>query len=223
MRKITPLFAGCILSAAVLASTTSWADDDIRMYEVTVTNLARGVSFTPILVATHHAGVRLYQLGQPASSALAALAEGGATAPLAAVLAATPHASTATTAGLLAPGKSVTITIAAREDVSHISLASMMIPTNDAFIAVNSMPLPKGKETAAFLSNGHDAGSEPNDELCANIPGPDCGGEGTSPNASGEGFVHIHAGIHGIGDLEAAEYDWRNPVARITVRRIGRE
>jgi hypothetical protein len=39
----------------------------------------------------------------------------------------------------------------------------------------------------------------------------------------GEGFVHIHAGIHGIGNLEASEYDWRNPVARITVRQVDSE
>ncbi|MHB1051505.1 MAG: hypothetical protein ACYCZT_00340 [Thiobacillus sp.] len=71
-----------------------------------------------------------------------------------------------------------------------------------------------------YLSNGHDAGSEPNDELCDNIPGPPCGGQDVSPDAGGEGFVYIHAGIHGIGSLEPSEYDWRNPVARITVRQI---
>ena len=32
-----------------------------------------------------------------------------------------------------------------------------------------------------------------------------------------EGFIHVHAGIHGIGDLIEAERDWRNPVARIAI------
>ena len=219
MNKRSSISLACLLSASLLAGA-AFADDDTRTYEVTVTNLTRGVSFTPILAATHIDGVRLYQLGQPASSALAVLAEGGETTPLATVLAATPHAHTATTTGQLAPGKTVKLTLTAHEHASRISLAAMMIPTNDAFIAVNNMPLPKGKETITFLSNGHDAGSEPNDELCINIPGPTCGGEGVSPHASGEGFVHIHAGIHGIGTLKAAEYDWRNPVARITVRRV---
>ena len=67
---------------------------------------------------------------------------------------------------------------------------------------------------------GYDAGSEPNDELCASIPDPPCGGEGGSPNAGGEGFAHVQAGIHGIGDLSAADYDWRNPVATIKVERV---
>ncbi|MCH6583458.1 MAG: hypothetical protein E2O37_00035 [Proteobacteria bacterium] len=70
-------------------------------------------------------------------------------------------------------------------------------------------------------SPAYDAGSETNDESCANIPGPPdgCTGAGVSPDDDGEGYVHIHAGIHGISDLIAADRDWRNPVARITIRR----
>lgn len=217
MKKLLALSLGCALSSGLL-SGVAYADDDMNYYEVTVTNITRGQNFTPIFAATHQQGVRLYDFGQPASAALAALAEGGSTAPITAVIGATPHAQTVT-AGRLAPGKSLTLTIAAHEDAKFFSLAAMMVPTNDTFIAVNGMPLPKGNAVATFLSTGHDAGSEPNDELCAHIPGS-CGGEGNSPNASGEGYVHISAGIHGIGDLEAAEYDWRNPVARIIVRKV---
>jgi hypothetical protein len=32
--------------------------------------------------------------------------------------------------------------------------------------------------------------------------------------------VHIHAGIHGIGELDPVAYDWRNPVALIEIRRL---
>lgn len=45
-----------------------------------------------------------------------------------------------------------------------------------------------------------------NDEFCSNIPGPHCGGEGYSVN-DGEGYVHIHAGIHGTAELSSADYD----------------
>jgi hypothetical protein len=31
------------------------------------------------------------------------------------------------------------------------------------------------------------------------------------------GDVFIHAGIHGIGDLAPAQFDWKNPVAKITI------
>lgn len=205
-----------LLAAAPIFSAA--ADDGKRMYAVSVTNLTRGILFTPIMVATHQEGIRLYDLGLPPSAALAAMAEGGDTGALAAMINATQKASTAFTPGLLAPGQTVTVMVASLKGSNHMSLAAMMLPTNDGFIAVTDVPLPNGKQPVTYISNGHDAGSEPNDELCANIPGPQCGGEGGSPGAGGEGFVHIHAGIHGIGDLPAADYDWRNPVALITVR-----
>ena len=39
------------------------------------------------------------------------------------------------------------------------------------------------------------------------------------PVGGEQGYVHIHAGIHGIGNLVAADRDWRNPVAHISIRR----
>src|SRR6266516_6429468 len=72
-----------------------------QRFEVTVTNLTRGQTFTPILVASHQQGVRLFALGQPASEPLATLAEEGNAAPLAALLLATHGVSDiATSAGL---------------------------------------------------------------------------------------------------------------------------
>ena len=99
----------------------------------------------------------------------------------------------------------------------------MMLPTNDGFIGLNSVLAPR-RGTLVYLSPGYDAGSEPNDELCLNIPGPTCGGEGSSPlnDPANEGYVHINRGIHGIGDLSASVYDWRNPVAKITISRVSR-
>jgi hypothetical protein len=93
----------------------------------------------------------------------------------------------------------------------------MLIPTNDSFVAIQNVALPR--HFAAHVVPAYDAGSEFNDELCANIPGPACGGAGDSEE-DGEGYVHVSSGIHGIGDLEAASYDWRNPVARISIRRL---
>jgi hypothetical protein len=39
-------------------------------------------------------------------------------------------------------------------------------------------------------------------------------------NDGDENYVHVHRGTHGIADLEAHVYDWRNPVARITVTKV---
>jgi hypothetical protein len=146
------------------------------------------------------------------------LAEGGDVEPMTTLLNANSQVvDVQNSGGLLAPGASVSVRVSARRGARLISLASMMLPTNDGFIGLDSVQVPKSG-SATYYSPGYDAGSEINDELCANIPGPTCGGTG-SPGQD-EGYVHIHRGIHGIGDLNASTYDWRNPVAKITITRI---
>lgn len=205
---------------ALLIAGPVIASDELDYYEVTVINLTRGQSFTPILIATHRPGTRLFEVGAPAGAELATLAEGGDTAPLAAQLAANPQVLDVVTVGsLLAPGASTTARIRTQRGFDQLSAAAMLIPTNDGFIAVNGASGPRGRETLVLRSPAYDAGSEPNSELCAEIPGRVCGGQGISPGLGGEGYVHIHAGIHGIGNLAPADYDWRNPVAEIRIRR----
>ena len=46
---------------------------------------------------------------------------------------------------------------------------------------------------------------------------------GDGINENGEGYIHIHEGIHGIGGpdgLDAAMYDWRNPVVELNIECI---
>ncbi|MGH8239024.1 MAG: spondin domain-containing protein, partial [Steroidobacteraceae bacterium] len=162
----------------------------------------------------------------PASPGLQTVAEEGNVAPLTAALLATPGVLDVTNSGaLLDPGASVKIKVKARGAFDHVSVAAMLIPTNDAFFAVNGARAPRGGAARVLTSVAYDAGSERNDELCTDIPGPffdECGGPGggAAPVGGEEGYVHVHAGIHGIGDLKAADRDWRNPVARITIRRV---
>lgn len=198
------------------------ASTDGGTVEVTITNVSK-LQFTPLLVATHSADIAFFQAGAPASDELALLAEGGDVGPLTGVLESVPNlvGDVESTDGLLFPGQSVTVELDASRLFDRISVAAMLLPTNDAFVAVNSVPVPRIlNRTSRFVANGYDAGSEPNDELCANIPGPTCGGAGASPEAGGEGYVSISAGIQGVGDLASAAYDWRNPVAIVTVRRV---
>ena len=196
-------------------------------FEVTVTNLTRGQQFTPILVASHKAGVRLFELGTPASPQLKTLAEEGNVAPMTALLQGNPDVlHVVNSGGLLNPGQSVTQRVRTRGNFDNASVAAMLIPTNDAFFAVNDAEGPDEDEFITVFSPAYDAGTERNDETCASIPGPnfiECGGPGGGGAPSGgEGYVHIHAGIHGVGNLIPALRDWRNPVARITIRRVNR-
>ena len=214
--------ARAMLAVALVAFSIPAAAGGSSTYQVTVTNLTHSTNFTPILVASHRRPVSIFELGSPASDELAAVAEGGNLAPLTAVLEADPQVvDVQNSGGLLGPGESVTVIVDAAHGASYISLVSMMVPTNDGFIALDGVRVGK-HHAATYFSPGYDAGSEANDELCANIPGPTCGGAGPSPIESplDEGYVHVHRGIHGIGDLAAATYDWRNPVAKISISRL---
>jgi hypothetical protein len=209
--------AGAIFAVLLSFSTLALADGE-QMYAVTVTNITKGTLFTPILVVTHKPGHPVFELGEPASDELAAIAEGGDTGPFQdKILSSGMGYDAVSTGAPLFPGESVTVNVKAKGRFNHVSLAAMLLPTNDGFIALNGMRLPYKSLTQ--IIPGYDAGSEMNDELCANIPGPQCGGEGLS-EAGGEGHVHIHNGIHGIGNLSASDYDWKNPVASVKIMRV---
>ncbi len=214
----------CGFVGAALAPFPAAAGQDGPRYEVTITNATYGQQFTPMLLVTHAAEVRLFEVGAPASSELAMLAEGGNVAPLRALLDADPGVNmTAAGNGLTNPGGTVTLTINGRPWRDRLSIAAMLIPTNDAFVALDSVELPlHGVRT--YVASAYDAGSEINDELCASIPGPgfpECGGPGGGGTAgSGEGFVHLHRGIHGVGSFDPADRAWQNPVAFVRIKRV---
>jgi hypothetical protein len=63
----------------------------------------------------------------------------------------------------------------------------------------------------------YDAGSERDSEACAHIPGPPCGNPGTRHGEGAEGRVALDGGILGVGDLDPADWDWRNPVLEVRV------
>jgi hypothetical protein len=215
-----------VVSLLSLSATAAQSAEPWRTYEVTVTNITRGQQFTPLLVAAHRSSVRLFQLGQAASPELATLAEEGDVAPLKALLDANADVgATAVGAGLTDPGQSKTVRIETRRAFDRLSIAAMLIPTNDAFMALASFDLDDlERRMATVRVVAYDAGSERNDELCSSIPGPsfvECGGPGGGARiGGGEGFVHIHNGMHGIGSFDAAQRTWLNPVAEITIRRI---
>ena len=100
---------------------------------------------------------------------------------------------------------------------NRFSMAGMLLPTNDAFVGIQSMRLPQNGAT--LFAMAYDAGSEENDELCMNIPGPTCGGTPFSEGHA-EGYVYPSPGIHGGGDLTANAHGWSNPAARVTITRM---
>ncbi|MDH3588134.1 MAG: spondin domain-containing protein [Gammaproteobacteria bacterium] len=209
-----------LLAGLVLATLAGAVNAGDKFYDVTITNMTRGQSFTPIAVVTHTDEISLFTPGAPAIAEIVDVAESGNVAPLASLAASLPElvGPVATSEGLLGPGETTTIRVGREGRFDQISFVAMLIPTNDTFVAINTVAAPKGKDVLRLNAIAYDAGSEVNDENCANIPGPVCGGVGLADD-DGEGYVHVSGGIKGIDSLDPVDYDWRNPVASVTIVR----
>jgi len=222
MNKMRYVYTAMLLIVFILASGTSFANQSQggRTYEVTITNLTRGQIFSPPIVISHNRSFNLFSLGAPASQEIYTLAEDGSPSPLVEHITELPSVfDYAVADGLLMPGGSVTLEVSTRRHFRYISVAGMLVTTNDAFFAIRDVRVPAwGMAKVDALV--YDAGSEANSEDCSYIPGPPCGSDGARDTAGAEGYIHIHAGIHGIADLIPARDDWRNPAAVITVRPI---
>ena len=215
-KSVLHVFA-LLMLGSVLFSATAAADS---YYEVTVTNVTKGMTFTPIMVATTKKGDTFFQLGDMASGALEAMAETGNLAPLQGSLDAY-DITNSSFLPFLGPGDSVSQVVASAGAYRYISVAAMLIPSNDTFFAVNGVAGPNGNKTITVVSPAYDAGTELNDELCVSLPGPGCGGDPGPVSNNGENYVYISNGIRGVGDLDADLLDFNNPVAVISITRLG--
>ncbi len=220
-RTMTAAFALAIPLLVTQTANASGSHHGDRYYEVTITNITKGEIFTPLLVATHNKRLSVFSLGEPASNELEQLAEGGDTAPLTELLESAGALDVTSTGDVLPPGQSVTVQVKTNRWNDRVSVAAMLVPTNDAFVALNGVKGPRLYRKSNHLARAYDAGTELNDEMCVSIPGPPfiCTGEGYNPEG-GEGYVYTHSGIHGIADLPDYAHDWNNPVATITIKQV---
>lgn len=224
MKRSISILAVLAIVLAMGASTASAQDSWTGRWEVQVTNLTTNQVMTPFLVVSHSHEAMLFTPGMPASEGLEALAEGGDTMPLQMALGGMASVmSIETSMGMTPPGKSATVQINGSGMHRYLSVASMLVPTNDAFVAA-TIELPVMPGATMIYANAWDAGTEANDESCEHIPGramwPECEDADSHPeHAHGEGFVTIHNGITGVGDF-GPDRDWKNPVAMIRVTRI---
>lgn len=212
------------------------ASDVVRSYRVTVTNLTSSQPLTPPLVATHERGVRLYRVGRRASEGIKEIAENGNLGVLQQALTENPRVHSVVIAAgdppPLLQGESITFEITSSGRAFYLSWASMLICTNDGFTGNNRVFLPRhvGQKRWA-RSYGFDAGTERNTEDFADIVPPCQIFGATSSDDEGTGMsnpalatherVRVHRGIHGGNDLVPELHGWRNPVASISVERIG--
>jgi hypothetical protein len=241
---------GAVLAAGTIAlapDAMAWHNHE-RMYRVTITNAMLGQPLSPSVIATHTGAFRLFELG-PAPVfgdddydvyfGLATIAETGNPNRLRDAVAAADGVYEAVALGtagsppILLPGESNSTVISASGRARYLSAAAMLGKTNDAAYALLGVELPKFKhDKVCVWAPAYDVGSEENTEIDTMTMGtPAVGGnDGDDPvsgmginDGSGEGHIFVHAGIHGVGGmdgLDPAVYDWRNPVAKITIERI---
>jgi hypothetical protein len=208
-----------VISMCLMLCGLSVAQADGKaIYRVTITNGTLHQVITPPIVITHRNHYQLFKIGQAASDSLATLAETGNNLPLLGdVQAAHGVFDAVAGSGPVLYGQSASFDIRAPRH-GRISLAAMLATTNDGFVALNGVPLPR--HSARYLASVYDAGSENNNESCAYVPGPPCAPDSGNLSDDGEGYVSFHSGIYGGSDLNPKHLDWRGPVAVVTITRI---
>ncbi len=210
------------LSVGVAAGKSRDGSSGGINYEVSVTNLMPGQILSPVILATHTKdNAALFTLGQPASAELAAMAEDADTSGLLSLWSDNDDVNDVQVLtlndGPIPPGQTATGVVNIDGAATRLSLASMLVSTNDGFISLNGMSL-TGVVDRSIRVPVYDSGSEANSESCDFIPGPPCGSH-VHDDSAAEGFVHIHSGVHGGGGLTPSRHDWHNPAALITIKR----
>ncbi len=194
-------------------------------YEITVTNLTAGQPMAPAIVALHNSDYALYTLGEEASVALEMLAEGGDNSQLLAEADATTNVDEAKSlGGLLKPGKTLSITLEGNDD--YLSLAGMLVNTNDGFVGLRSYHvthLAVGEVEKVDLAT-YDAGTEANSETGVTVPAQ--GGEGfNATRDDANTLVRAHAGVISKDDgLSTSALTvinrFDNPTAMVVIKRV---
>jgi len=231
--KATLISAGLVL--ATLMSQASVAKD----VQVKITNLMQTTNITPLLIAAHSTNLNFYDLGAPASLHLQMTAEGGDISGLVAdTVAAGANYVENPAAGRLAPGATTSAVIAITNSANqYLSVAAMLIPTNDGFVGADSIAIPTEAGTYTYYLNGYDAGTEANSEIIVSgggvpgvpgIPGDPTGYAGTGGTGvidhEVNSMVHVHPGqlgdldeTGGFSDMDSRVHSWLNPVAKLEI------
>ena len=199
------IFSGC--GSDGLSTTTA----DAFTYSVNVTNLTAGQPMSPVLITSSS----IYHVGESASAGLEKLAEGGDNSELLST-------DSVSGTGLLTPSSSEILTINTQKQT--LSIATMLVKTNDAFAGIESYDvasLKVAQSTTLFL-NVYDAGTETNDETNTTVPG--LGGEGYNAERETANIVTLHSGIISkIDGLATSNLNslekFNNPALKVVITR----
>ena len=200
-------------------------NDNTRTYKVSLKNITLAQPFSPagIIIQNSSTTFNTYEVGQTASFGLETLAESGNPQVLLDEARSAKVLYTDKIDGLTTPSSTSEITFTVDNEDLKLSIASMLVKTNDAFIGLNNIDLNfTGIKT--FNLNVYDAGTEGNDELTTTVPA--LGGEGfNSLRNDTSDIVTLHSGVvtkdDGLATSGLSFSDkWNNPAAVLIVERI---
>ncbi len=198
MRSVRTLVLALLLAATALAPAQGMGDAAATA-SVTIEN-GSPQAISPPVVIVHADGYAPFEVGAAAPAELVPLVEDGDASELAVVARVAQGVQAVVVAeGPLPPGETVTLEVPVAADTPFLTVLGMLVSSNDAVVRV------------------YDAGSERDTEACAHIPGPPCGSPGARVTDGAEGHVTLDGGILGVGDLDPAEWDWRDPVLGVRI------
>lgn len=232
-RYLKRMLAMAAVAAPMLFLLTGCGDGDgssaaTATYRIELINLTANQPLAPAAVILHGPAYSAWQTGSAAGSGLEQLAESGDPGELLLEAgAARSTQDTAAGAGVIPPGASATVEVTGGIRNIRLTLASMLVNTNDAFAGIDSADLshlPVGEPQSWDLTT-FDSGTEANSETAATVPGPVAGGEGYNPLRDDRDFVAVHPGVVTADDgLAASALDeshrFLNPSARLVVTRL---
>jgi len=231
-----PLILPLVMTAATMLLQGCSSDNDVSpvppgvtdstQFQVDVTNLTHNQAISPVGVILHRSSYQPFTAGATASPALEVLAEGGNNSPFLNEASANEAVlDTAAGAAAIAPGGSERFMLTGVVSADKLSLAGMLVNTNDGFAALNSADLSQlgVGNSVIFHANVFDAGTEANDEMAGNLPGQ--GGEGLNDARNDRNFVIVHPGVIGMMDGLATSaldqsYRFDNPAVKVEVTRL---
>jgi len=225
------LLAACDNDDATPAPPPPPPPPEMASFTVSVSNLTNAQPLSPIAVIAHQSGYSIFAVGSAATTGLEQLAEGGDNSALLAEAEADAMVSfTASGAGPIGPAGNEFVSVSLPESALpglQISVATMLVNTNDAFSAVNAIQVDNMAVGELISRRGvaWDAGTEADSEQAATIPGPAGGGEGFNAARDDQADrVSMHAGVvsrdDGIANSDLTEqHRFDNPVVMVRISR----
>jgi hypothetical protein len=188
-----------------------------KLVQITIEDLTTGQPFSPSFFESRTAdSAPLFNLGDKASDALVAVAEGGQIGPFS-VGAAMNKDSTLGDAALAIhtlPGQTRTLWVHVDEKHPLIDGVWMLGNTNDGFSGISGVNGFTLTAPQTIEVRGYDAGSEKNSEKKGYLGALGGGNERDPEN----GVITYHTGIRGDADAPIAwNWDVSKPVARVTI------